>query len=85
LDETRHPVHEFVRSADAPLPKADEYLIDAVPPTGALLKADNPKLVLDGKVRTTCGKLVHSPARPTVQGLGTKLKSTFTSVSSALN
>ncbi len=39
------------------MPKGDEYLIDTAP-TGALVKADDPKLVLealkDGKVRMTC-------------------------------
>jgi hypothetical protein len=53
-----HPTDEFVQSAHEKLPQADEYLIDASPPTGALLKADNPKLVLealkDGKVRMSC-------------------------------
>ena len=28
------------------VPLADEYLIDAAPPTGALIKADNPTIVL---------------------------------------
>ena len=53
-----HPADEFVQSAHQTMPKADEYLIDADPPTGALIKADNPKIVLeaqkDGKVRLTC-------------------------------
>jgi hypothetical protein len=49
-----HPADEFVQSAHQTLPKADEYLIDAAPPQGALIKAENPELVLealkDGKV-----------------------------------
>ena len=53
-----HPADEFVQSAHQTMPKVDEYLIDAAPSTGALIKADNPKLVLealkDGQVRMTC-------------------------------
>jgi hypothetical protein len=41
-----HPADEFVQSAHEKMPKADEYLIDAVP-TEALIKADNPKIVLE--------------------------------------
>ena len=59
------PADEFVQSAYEKLPQADEYLIDAVPPTGALIKADNPKLVLealkDGKVRMTCSTWDDAP------------------------
>jgi hypothetical protein len=64
-----HPAGEFVQSAHEKLPQADEYLIDDAPPTGALIKADNPKLVLealkDGKARMTCSTWedarVHAP------------------------
>ena len=34
-----HPADEFVQSAHQTTVKADEYLIDAAPPTGALIKA----------------------------------------------
>ena len=37
---------EFVQSAHQHVPLGDEHLIDAAP-TGALLKADNPKIVLE--------------------------------------
>jgi hypothetical protein len=42
-----HPADEFVQSAHRHVPMADEYLIDAAPPTGALIKADNAKLELE--------------------------------------
>ena len=52
-----HPADEFVQFAYRHTPQADEYLVTTVP-TGALIKADNPKIVLealkDGKVRMTC-------------------------------
>jgi hypothetical protein len=51
-----HPADEFLQSAHRHTPQADEYMI-TTPPTGALIKADNPKIVLealkDGKVRVT--------------------------------
>jgi hypothetical protein len=40
--ENTHPADEFVQSAHKHVDQADEYLI-TTHPTGALLKADNPR------------------------------------------
>jgi hypothetical protein len=54
--------------------RADEHLIDAAPPTGALREADNPELVLealkDGKVRMTCLNWEDAGCSPPVKCWG---------------
>lgn len=54
-----HAADEFAQSAFAAPVQADEYLLAAAPPAGALLKADNVKLTVealkDGKLRLNCG------------------------------
>ena len=53
------PADEFVQSAYEKLPKADEYLIDAAPPSGALIKADNVRAPL-AKSRNLAARITAS-------------------------
>lgn len=84
-DRLPHPADEIVRSAHQALIRADEYLIPADAPTGALVKADNVKLGLDaqrdGKVRLTCGSWEDARVLAPGEMLGLRREGTFWVVS----
>ena len=76
-----HPADDIVKSAYAPSVQADEYLLPETPPVGALVKADNPKLVLealkDGKIRLTCSTWEDARVLLPGQMLGIRREGTF--------
>ena len=77
----RHPADEMVASATEPLPEADDYIPIEPPPTGALLKADDLKLILsadkEGRVRMTCASWEDARVLMPGQMLGLRREGTF--------
>lgn len=76
-----HPADEFVRSAHAPVVAADEYVLPAEPPRGALVKADALTLVAvadrTGKVRLTSGSWEDARVLQPGEMLGLRREGTF--------